>query len=82
LAYAGVLVVVVDGSHGLVEGVSMIGPESFKELGDLPERVKAAALELVAYAMNTDSQVLNVTLRKIEHAGTALPDFEISIRRI
>lgn len=59
-----------------------MGPEQFKTLSELPEEVRKAAFELIAYAMNTDSQVLNVTLKGLSVEGRSLPDFEISVRRL
>lgn len=62
--------------------IQKLTPASFKALPDLPDKVRAAAFELIAHAINTRSDVLNITIGDASHEGQPLGSFEISVRRL
>lgn len=62
--------------------IQKLGPDTFKPLPELPDKVRAAAFELIAHAINTRSDVLNITIGDASHDGQPLGSFEISVRRL
>ena len=53
----------------------------FTPIDQLPEEVVQSLKHIMAYMLNSNSQVLNIEMKDNFHEGSKLPDFEFSVRR-